>query len=177
MVIRFDHVEDLDDVGVVQDLQDFYLSTDSALADGLLDLAFLVGLDGYFLVLGSEDGDPNRRIGAFTDDFANDVVLLEFDGQVALVGTGPLVLLVELVALRQSGEQLIVLILQPQELSIGKIPLVPPDELPLSISNFRPHFLFFFGAIEKLIQILFCHEVLRLGLLLQMRGLSFIELD
>jgi hypothetical protein len=82
VVVRLHYVQNLDYVGVVQQLQDADLAADGLLALGLPQFGLFVDLDGDLAVERLEHGHPYRRVGALSHHFPHDVVLLELRSEV-----------------------------------------------------------------------------------------------
>ena len=82
MVVGLHHVVDLDDVGLVQQLQDLDLPSDGLLPLRLPNLRLLVHLYCDLLIQRFVYGHSHRGIGALADDLADQVILLELHSQV-----------------------------------------------------------------------------------------------
>lgn len=125
VVVGFDDFVDAYDVRVVDQLQDLYLSADCAFALRFADLCFLVGLDCYFLVGRTVDGDSDRGIGALPDDLTDHVVSLELCGEVCgILDVCSDVFLVLKVFKWQSCKHLIDIIVYSEEVSGGEVSIV-----------------------------------------------------
>ena len=125
VVVRLDNIVYLDDVWVVHHLQNFNLAPDGFLTRWLTDLCFLVGLDCYFLVGRTVDGDSDRGIGALPDDLTDHVVSLELCGEVCgILDVCSDVFLVLKVFEWQSCEHLIDIIVYSEEVGRGEVSIV-----------------------------------------------------
>ena len=129
VVVGLNNVHDLYDIGVVDHLKDLYLSAHGLLPLRVADLHLLVCLYRDLLVLRLEDGHPHRCVSALADHLAHHVVLLELHGQVRGIREQRGVLL-EAAGKRQSGEHLIVLILELQKPNGRVIPADGGEAMP-----------------------------------------------
>lgn len=167
MVIRLDHVINLDDVRMVHYLQYFDFSFYGALPDCLFDFIFLIGLYRYLLVFWLVDSHSDRSVRPLADDLTDYVILFEFGCEVSLLRVQDLILFVELVAAGQAGEQFIVVALHFEKFSVCEIPgewgglIVKRKMLDLVgiviFLLFCLDSLLFLGLVEELIEILFGH--------------------
>ena len=175
VVVGFDDVVDFYYVGVVCQLEDFYLATDGAFADGLANFWFLVGFYSYLLILGAVHGHADRSVGTLSDNFTDDVIFFELGRQISTFSAIN-IFFIGVPSVRQSREQFIVLAIHFKKLGVGKIFFISAlhgavilDQLTI-LPNFRSnlssiHFFalffsgLFFGFAEQSIEIGFGHEV------------------
>ena len=163
VIVCLNNVNDFYNIWVGDHLQDLYLPSHGLLPLRVADLYLFVCLNSDFLVLGLEDGYPNRRVCAFADHLAHHVVLLELHGQVRGVGKR-LAVFLEAAGEGESGEHLVVLVLELEEPNGCVVPADGGEAMPQLGDCLGLQFDFFFGFAEELIEILFGHQVAQLGL-------------
>jgi len=118
VVVGLYHIEDPDDVWVVDCLQDSYFSADCALALGLADFHLFVGLYSDASALGSKYRHSDRGVSALPNHFSHDIVSFEFCCEVALFSSEKVLFGC---GRGQSSEHAIVFIFQLQKLDAGEI--------------------------------------------------------
>lgn len=109
MIVGLNNVHDFYNIGVVDHLQDLYLSSHCLLSLWVADLHLFIGLYRDLSVLRLEDGHSNRCVCALADHLAHHVILLELHSQVRGIRE-KLSIFFETTGKGQPGQHLIVLI-------------------------------------------------------------------